>query len=171
MKVMGLCSVGAFAPCLGSLHGSKALQLVWKSPGIRGITRGYSRWQKPRAAAWLPSACGGTNGDLAGETKILGHKVHAQGTSLCCSDPPISLSEGYHFGDAFNKGARTVTGCQKLPAAPAGSPAPTPGCAYRLLAKMKENGTFFILSSACQSQGDTLLYSSLFLRGRWGTNC
>lgn len=49
--------------------------------------------------------------------------------------------------------------CPK-PAAPPGSRVlqpPTLFCAYRLAAKMKENGTFFILSSACQSQHDTLL--------------
>lgn len=85
--------------------------------------------------------------------------VHARGTSCCCLGPSIHLSEGYHFGDAINKGARTVSGCQSLretclqPPLGAGAfRALTAFCA----SKMKENRTRCVLSASCQSQRDTL---------------
>lgn len=85
--------------------------------------------------------------------------VHARGTSCCCLGPSIHLSEGYHFGDAFNKGARTVSGCQSLRET---CLQPPPGAgAFRALtafcaSKLRENRTRFVLSASCQSQRDTL---------------
>lgn len=105
------------------------------------------------------------------------NRVHARGTSCCCLGPSIHLSEGYHFGDAFNKGARTVSGCQSLRET-CRQPLPRAGVFQALTSfcasKMKENRTCFVLSAACRSQRDT--YAALkkewtCCTGREGKSC
>jgi len=99
-----------FALPVGEERRGKSLQLRWKSAGIKRITL-----MAETEGSCLAPVCPQLEFRQEKQKRWEVNRVHAQGTSFRCFGPSISLSEDYHAGDAFNKGARTVIGCQSPP--------------------------------------------------------
>lgn len=105
------------SPFSGEEEGEKPSSSFGRAQGSDGSSGAPADGRNPRVAARLPSACSKGLLEFWQEKQKCCEviEVHPQGTPFCCLAARIGLSEGYRFGDAFNKGTRTVIGCQSLP--------------------------------------------------------